>query len=192
MSSISTCEASSLDLRVAEMDSAVTPEAFASAAAWVSVGAAMERRGWVVEKGREFRVIVDEVGLDILKAARKIEARASIGRAGRRARRYTKDVGHVFCELKELEIRAARLTLRHWPLWRVSESLFTAWGWSPNTDENGVATLFSEYNAGAHHSMLFTGLEGSANVLSNSVPDMRNSCYSTIHARSYTFLPSPR
>ena len=81
MSSISTCEASSLDLSVAEMDSAVTPEAFASTAAWVSVGAAMARRGWVVEKGREFRVIVDEVSLDILKAARKIEARASIGRA---------------------------------------------------------------------------------------------------------------
>ena len=81
MSSISTCEASSLDLSVAEMDSAVTPEAFASTAAWVSVGAAMARRGWVVEKGREFRVIVDEVGLDILKAAQKVEARASIGRA---------------------------------------------------------------------------------------------------------------
>jgi len=127
MSSISTCEASSLDLSVAEMDSAVTPDAFASAAAGVSVGAAMARRGRVVEKGREFRVIVNEVGLDILKAARKIEARASIGRAGRGARRCTKDVGHVFCELKELEIRASGLTLRHWPLWRVSESLFTAW-----------------------------------------------------------------
>jgi hypothetical protein len=86
-----------LDLSVAEMDSAVTPEAFASAAAWASVGAAMARRGWVVvEKGREFRVIVDEVGLDILKAARKIEARTSIGRAGRGARRRTKDVEHVF------------------------------------------------------------------------------------------------
>jgi len=122
MSSISTCEASSLDLSVAEMDSAVTPDAFASAAAWVSVGAAMARRGWVVEKGREFRMIVDEVGLDILKAARKIEARASIGRAGRRARRCTKDVGHVFCGLKELEIRASGMTLRHWPLCRVSEA----------------------------------------------------------------------
>jgi hypothetical protein len=104
MSSISTCEASSLDLSVAEMDSAVTPEVFASASAWVSVGAAMARRGWVVKKGREFRVIVDEVGLDTLKAVRKTKARASIGRKGRGARRYAKDVGHVFCELKDLEI----------------------------------------------------------------------------------------
>lgn len=78
----------------------------------------------MVEKGREFRVIVDEVGLDILKAARKTKARASIGRTGRGARRCAKDVGHVSCELKELEIRASRLrlrrrlTLRHWPLWR--------------------------------------------------------------------------
>ena len=94
-----------MDLSVAEMDSAVTPEAFASAAAWASVGAAMARRGWVVvEKGREFRVIVDEVGLDTLKAVRKTKARASIGRKGRGARRYAKDVGHVFCELKDLEI----------------------------------------------------------------------------------------
>ena len=119
MSSISTCEASSLDLSVAEMDSAVTPEVFASASAWASVGAAMARRGWVVEKGREFRVIVDEVGLDTLKAARKTEARASIRRTGRGAKRRAKD---VFCEFKELEIRASRLrlrrrlTLRHWPL----------------------------------------------------------------------------
>jgi hypothetical protein len=105
MSSISTCEASSLDLSVAEMDSAVTPEVFASASAWVSVGAAMARRGWVVEKGREFRVIVDEVGLDTLKAARKTEARASIGRTGRGAKRRAKD---VFCEFKELEIRASK------------------------------------------------------------------------------------
>jgi hypothetical protein len=125
MSSISTCEASSLDLSVAEMDSAVTPEVFASASAWVSVGAAMARRGWVVEKGREFRVIVDEVGLDTLKAARKTEARASIGRTGRGAKRRAKD---VFCEFKELEIRASRLrlrrrlTLRHWPLWRVTQA----------------------------------------------------------------------
>jgi hypothetical protein len=96
MSSISTCEASSFDLRVAEIDSAVTPEVFVSASTWVSVGAAMARVGCVVEKGREFRVIVDEVGLDILKAARKIEARTSIGRAGRGARRRTKDVEHVF------------------------------------------------------------------------------------------------
>jgi hypothetical protein len=79
MSSISTCEASSLDLSVAEMDSAVTPEVFASASAWVSVGAAMARRGRVVEKGREFKVIVD---LDILKEARNTEARASFGRTG--------------------------------------------------------------------------------------------------------------
>jgi hypothetical protein len=44
MSSISTCEASSLAFSVAEMDSAVTPNVFASAAAaaaWASVGAAM-------------------------------------------------------------------------------------------------------------------------------------------------------
>ena len=59
-----------------------------------------------MEKGREFRVIVDEIGLDILKVARKIKARASIGRTGRRARRCAKDAGHVFCELKELEIQA--------------------------------------------------------------------------------------
>ena len=44
ISSISTWDASILDLRVAEMDSDVTPEVLASAAAWVSVGAAMARR----------------------------------------------------------------------------------------------------------------------------------------------------
>jgi hypothetical protein len=91
ISSISTCEASSLDLSVAEIDSAVTPEVFASVAAWVSGGAAIVKR--VVEKGREVRVTVDEIGLDSLTAVRKTEARASIGRASRRAKgSITKDV----------------------------------------------------------------------------------------------------
>jgi hypothetical protein len=85
----------------------------------------MARRGWVVEKGREFGVIVDEVGLDILKAVRKIEARASIGLAGRRARRCTKDVGRVL-RIRNPSFETAtsgrRLTLRHWPLWRASEA----------------------------------------------------------------------
>jgi hypothetical protein len=122
------------------MDSAVTPEVFASAAAWVSVGAAMARRGWVVEKGREFRVIVDEVGLDILKAVRKIEARASIGLAGRRARRCTKDVGRVLRIGRirnpsfETATSGRRLTLRHGPLWRASEAYLRLGGRSPNTD----------------------------------------------------------
>ena len=107
----------------------------------------MARRGWVVEKGREFRVIVDEVGLDILKAARKIEARASIGRAGRRARRYTKDVGYVFCELKELEIRASKTDIASLAAYGESVKAYLQF-WVVPKHRREWSGHFSEYNAG--------------------------------------------